>query len=288
MFTKTTGGLVAACFLFASAAFGQVTMSPWGAGNAYVERTQILDLLGDRANQCQYAHKIDDWDSGDMNGPYSGMVSSAGDPLANVITILNSDGTYFDWQSLWPVCAVIVKGGNNANVYLYDPAATSGSGLHAPANQGGNIAAVSHVTFVFGDPDEVQCWKGETAWSAGPRYTNRGSWATYTAYTGTAKTVTLYAGQTFEAGTAHLSDPVNGHIDITIALAPNFRFKEVQENVKIQDYATAPTGNPSPGGFAHKRTAAASPFTVTVPQNNFYGIHLDVERQIPCPVTPLN
>jgi len=47
--------------------------------------------------------------------------------------------------------------------------------------------------------------------------------------------------------------------------------------VKIQDYAEAPSGNPSPGRFAPKGHAAESPFSMTGPENNFYGVHVEVE-----------
>jgi hypothetical protein len=47
-----------------------------------------------------------------------------------------SDGTYFDWTSTVGVDAVIVKGGPNSNVYVYDPPAEafSDTGLHSPIN----------------------------------------------------------------------------------------------------------------------------------------------------------
>jgi len=47
-----------------------------------------------------------------------------------------SDGTYFDWTSTVGVDAVIVKGGPNSNVYVYDPPAEAfiDTGLHSPIN----------------------------------------------------------------------------------------------------------------------------------------------------------
>jgi hypothetical protein len=39
-----------------------------------------------------------------------------------------------------------------------------------------------------------------------------------------------------------------------------------------------PSGNPNPGGFAHTFDAEASPFDATeIPENYFYGVHVDVE-----------
>src|ERR1041384_3835031 len=62
------------------------------------------------------------------------------------------DGTTIDWTSETPVYAVIVKGGDNSNVYLYDGGATSDSGLTTVTNPlNGQPYTVSHVEFC-GDP----------------------------------------------------------------------------------------------------------------------------------------
>jgi hypothetical protein len=122
-------------------------------------------------------------------------------------------------------------------------------------------------------------WIGETAWAAGTRYQNPGNWATYTPYAADS-TVTLYAGQTLDAGTVHLSAPVDDIVTITITLNAGWRFADVAENVKIQDYYVAPSGNPAPGLFDWKGYATGSPFEIEVPLNNFYGVHVDVEQEV--------
>ena len=119
-------------------------------------------------------------------------------------------------------------------------------------------------------------WVDETAWADGDRYVDPGSWATYTPY-GADNTVTLYAGQTMDAGTVHFSEAAGGYVTITITLNEGWRFYDVDENVKIQDYAEVPSGNPSPGQFFSKGDAIVSPFSIDVPVNNFYGVHVDVE-----------
>jgi hypothetical protein len=127
--------------------------------------------------------------------------------------------------------------------------------------------------------NQICAWSGETAWADGPRYVDQGNWATYTFYEeDSGFGVPLKAGQTMEAGTVQFSEPVNGEVTITIELNEGWRFKDVTENVKIQDYATAPAGNPSPGLFAWKGNATGSPFSITVSENNFYGVHVDVEE----------
>lgn len=135
------------------------------------------------------------------------------------------------------------------------------------------------ITFTIQEciPDpEPDCYS-ETAWADGTRYVLQGNWATYTTYTGEYKEVILYAGQTMAAGTVEFSTPDNGFITITVNLSAGWYFQEVEENVKIQDYFEAPTGNPSPGLFEHKGTASGETFTITLPENNFYGVHVDVK-----------
>ena len=51
------------------------------------------------------------------------------------------------------VMAVIVKGGDLANVYYYDGSVTSDNGLTPPLNAGGQAPQISHVEFCF-DPKE--------------------------------------------------------------------------------------------------------------------------------------
>lgn len=123
--------------------------------------------------------------------------------------------------------------------------------------------------------EEWECGDSETAWANGPRYTPRGNWATYTPYVANS-TVTLFAGQTTNIGTVHFSAVVNGEVTLTFNLTGGWHFNDVSESLKIQDYAAAPSGNPSPGQFAWKWDATGTSITVTVPANNFYGIHLDV------------
>lgn len=129
--------------------------------------------------------------------------------------------------------------------------------------------------------EEACDWIDETAWAAGTRYNEeQGNWATYTPYVADS-TVILYAGQTMPAGTVHFSTAAGGNVTITITLNAGWRFKDAAENVKIQDYATAPSGNPSPGGFAHKYNATDSPF-ISIPAvpANYYGVHVDVEHEV--------
>ena len=122
-----------------------------------------------------------------------------------------------------------------------------------------------------------------TAWAANGdqpgelRYQKPGNWATYVEYKGERRTVTLFAGQTVDIGTVTFSAPDDGFVTITIELNEFGAFQNVAENVKIQDYRRAPSGNPSPGGFDHKADVDANEktFSIVVPENNYYGVHVD-------------
>lgn len=124
---------------------------------------------------------------------------------------------------------------------------------------------------------------GDTAWAANGdepgelRYEHRNNWATYVQYDGVEKTVTLFAGQTINIGTVTFSAPSNNEVTITFDLTVDANFDESEsENVKIQDYSTAPSGNPDIGLFDHKGDATGKSFSIIVPQNNYYGVHADI------------
>jgi hypothetical protein len=66
------------------------------------------------------------------------------------VTAVNAEGepTAFSFTSNSPVTRVIVKGGPNANVYIYAaPGVTSDTGLTAPDGKG-----ISHISFCFPPP----------------------------------------------------------------------------------------------------------------------------------------
>jgi len=154
--------------------------------------------------------------------------------------------------------------------------------------QGSWYGNIEYVVQCCDEPPPEECFefKGETAWADGPRYVSRGNWATYTPYVNVAKIEILYAGQNNNFGTVTFSPPLNGLVTITINLTGDWEFADVEENVKIQDYAVALTRNPSPGQFKWKGTASGKSFAIDVPVNNFYGVHADVGNwmEVECPV----
>lgn len=80
--------------------------------------------------------------------PPSGTYAYPGDPF-NTVTI-TSDGYYFDWSSTLTIDAVIVKGGPNANAYVYVPEDNADTNLHSPVNpNNGQVFAISHIEFCY-------------------------------------------------------------------------------------------------------------------------------------------
>ncbi len=133
--------LVAAMSLATAASVVPEPFDDWQSGDAEFECEQ--------AGACDYySYKIDEWGNAsywgdsDMNGTYD----------YENITISNEDGYSFNWTTTEPVCAVIVKGGDDAYVYYYD-GAYSDTNLIAPDNPGGQQAEISHVTFCFKEDD---------------------------------------------------------------------------------------------------------------------------------------
>ncbi len=86
-----------------------------------------------------------------------GSQLAAGDYKGRIrITARDSNPDRISWALLddsVEVMAVIVKGGDLANIYYYDGSVTSDVGLDPPLNNGGQAPQISHVEFCF-DPKE--------------------------------------------------------------------------------------------------------------------------------------
>jgi hypothetical protein len=280
--------------LFATAASAAsvepITVNPWKAGNAWFEANAALAKLVLDPAAIKYADK---WDQADPDGDgpakwTSGEVVLKPESGATITLTISGDNLSFDWESDYPVLFVVVKGGPAANIFYYEGGAYSDTELYAPTNpKNGKRYGLSHMSFGYNDPpEEEECWADETAWAYGARYVTRGNWAMYTEYA-PGTTVNIYAGQTDLVGKATFSAVIDGEVTIKIALDEDVRFAKeldddgnwvpVAENLKIQDYANAPSGNPNPGGFAWKSTWDGRNAEVTVPAALFYGIHLDVQ-----------
>jgi hypothetical protein len=123
-------------------------------------------------------------------------------PTGDSVTI-TSDGTFFDWTSTLSLDAVIVKGGPNANVYMYDPEATSDTGLSSPINPNNNQPfAISHIEFCYD-------FEVDVAKTAETTFTRTYEWnidksvmpATWDLFTGDTGTSKYTVAVTKDAGT---------------------------------------------------------------------------------------
>lgn len=106
----------------------------------------------------------------------------------------------------------------------------------------------------------------------------------------------LFAGQTMDAGDVYFSAPAAGVVMITIELNPGWRFAlnpvgedngipVFDNNIKVQGYDSVPAAsNPAPGPFQWKTFAEGQYGQIQMPVGAYYGVHVDVEREVDCPV----
>ena len=81
-----------------------------------------------------------------IDPPRSGDFTS---PDGRLTVTLAVSGKSLGFTTNIPVAAVIVKGGDAANVYRYGAGSTGDSGLYAPINASGGPAGLSHVDFCY-------------------------------------------------------------------------------------------------------------------------------------------
>lgn len=196
----------------------------------------------------------------------------------------SKDVTRFEWlvddvsQSVNNVTDLEKLGGNETQNFTFTAAGNYEVCFHVYHHQQGDRTMTTCVTVPVAD---VTCtWVGESAMSDGYDYPGA-NWFTYTDYPDDETTATLCAGSTcLDAGTVTFSAPNNlEDVTVTIDLNSGWRFKNYADNVKIQDYDSAPTGNAVPGQFSYKSKATSSPYSAPpVPENYYYGVHVDVER----------
>jgi len=140
--------------------------------------------------------------------------------------------------------------------------------------------------YASGEEQQQGTWEHGSAWADGTRYVEK-HWSMYVTYTGTAKTVTLYQGQTNDAGDVTF-EPDGGKVRITITLNEGYRLSfpgETTDNLHIQGYDTAPTEKPKPGHFEYKGHYEDTdlPIVIVVDAHNYYGVHANVDLWVPSP-----
>jgi hypothetical protein len=81
-------------------------------------------------------------------GVHTGTPPPPDDPY-NSVTLFSEDGYYLDWMATLGIDAVIVKGGNDSNAYVYIPEDNADAGLASPLLDNGNLPGISHVEFCY-------------------------------------------------------------------------------------------------------------------------------------------
>jgi hypothetical protein len=186
-----------------------------------------------------------------------------------------TDGTYVCWESSVPVkVAVIVKGSNDANVYVYDECTSSDCGLAPPPNASGDPAGLSNITFCWTECEEEEC-RDETAFggdSEGPTGCGPAWWFYFD--TEGDECQAIYAGQQVMGGGSVCYDSYNDVL--TITLGPGWSLDDGDETVKVQGYGEGelPDCRPNAGHFT---TFKGTSLTVQGDGSRYYVIHLDVK-----------
>lgn len=111
----------------------------------FVDGNASCGELGD----YDHEFKIEPVESGTYDDP-------ASDFSVEITVNDTPEGPTVDFESNLGVDALFVKGGDAGNLYIYDPAATSDEGTHAPVNPNGKWAGLSHLSFCFNDVPSSQ------------------------------------------------------------------------------------------------------------------------------------
>ncbi|TFG42259.1 MAG: hypothetical protein E4H43_03420, partial [Bacteroidia bacterium] len=131
-------------FVYLLTLFSLLMFSLGSFGSSTVHAASVEPVIVDDNPICVeqgfgYGYKIDP--------PTTGGYVVVPDYLS--INWSSADGVYFNWSSTAGIDAVIVKGGDNANVYTYNPESKGDTGLNAPVNASGKPAAISHLEFCY-------------------------------------------------------------------------------------------------------------------------------------------
>src|SRR4051812_12538506 len=104
-----------------------------------------------------YEYKVDP--------PRSGTFRLA-DGTNTVTTVVDAKTVYVNWTATIGIDAVVVKGGQTANVYRYTPKSRADGQLHSPVNASGKFAQLSHVSFCYSaKPTSTTSTISGTVWS---------------------------------------------------------------------------------------------------------------------------
>jgi len=144
------GALAAGLLLLAASSMATAAVeAPAGTSESGIVPLLLTDGPGGNAT-CAEVPGLSGMSSSDrIEVKGNGLDGTLPDGL---IATLSADKRSLAWTSTFAISAVIVKGGNASNVYVYDPAVLADAQLVAPQRPNGQAADVSNVTFCW-DPD---------------------------------------------------------------------------------------------------------------------------------------
>jgi hypothetical protein len=230
-----------------------------------------------------------DYDDGEFDGVWPDGLNVQ--VINGTYVSFDIDGTIKIGDYCYVVGAVIVKGGNDANVYFYENGILSDEGLHSPVNASGKPAGLSNLTFclIKVDCPVTECeWVEETAFGGDTAGAGSAWWFAFDTE-GDARQ-DIYAGQKPVAG-AYVEYDADNDV-LTIVLGDNMKLQDVtteekihprtgattysenNEQVKVQGYDVLPDSRPSAGQFT---TYKGRGDVVPGDGSRYYVIHLDVE-----------
>jgi hypothetical protein len=163
----------------------------------------------------------------------------------------STDGTYVSWNGTHGGLAVIVKGGADANVYVYDGSDSSDSGLASPpvgAQQG--PADLSNITFCW-NPADAPEFEGCTPgfWRNDTRPANR-AWAK----TGYERSTVVFGGASLQQHldtTGGLLNQLNFHTAAALLNAAHPDIDYPYSTQQILDwYADTTSATPSEDAYS--------------------------------------
>jgi hypothetical protein len=195
--------------------------------------------------------------------------------------VVSADGKSFTWTADPGICVkqVIIKGADSSTKYSYTNGETTGTGLTAPY-KGKNIPQISNATICY-DKCGVVCYDYDTAFGGDTQQGGAAWWFSFDPTLG--GTQTIYAGQNATDGTVTLDGGV-----FTINLGTTYMLSGVAESVKIGGYNTLPATRPAAGKFElsggttlYKGTSLSVGPVASYP---YYVIHLDVKKEVACPL----
>lgn len=154
------------CILLTGLLLVAVTLLPTGSAAAQdpgtpVSGDGVVPTEYDGNISCQYlgytfGFKVEGNGAVAYTGAFPFDLSNGGthtggapnDPF-NSVTLSSSDGYYLTWASTLGIDAVIVKGGQDSNAYVYIPEDNADTGLASPDLAGGQRPQISHVEFCY-------------------------------------------------------------------------------------------------------------------------------------------